>query len=65
MKITLNGEAREVAASDLAALLRELDYQPDAVATALNREFVPRAARADTAIAPGDAVEVLSPMKGG
>ncbi len=65
MKITLNGEAREIASCDLDALLLELDYRPEAVATALNREFVPRGARAQTAIVEGDAVEVVSPMKGG
>ena len=65
MKILLNGEPREIAARDLAALLTELDQRPEAVATALNREFVPRDARRDTAIADGDAIEILSPMKGG
>ncbi len=65
MKILLNGEPSETAARDLDALLAELEYQPEAVATALNREFVPRGARGRTTIAEGDAVEILSPMKGG
>lgn len=65
MKILLNGEPCEIASPDLDALLAELDYRPEAVATALNREFVPRGARGSTKIAEGDAVEILSPMKGG
>ncbi|WP_294644125.1 sulfur carrier protein ThiS [uncultured Aureimonas sp.] len=65
MKILLNGEPCEVAARDLDTLLAELDVRPDAVATALNREFVPRGARGSATIAEGDAVEILSPMKGG
>jgi sulfur carrier protein len=65
MKILLNGEPSETAARDLDALLAELDVRPEAVATALNREFVPRGARGSATIAEGDAVEVLSPMKGG
>lgn len=65
MKILLNGEPSETAARDLDALLAELEVQPEAVATALNREFVPRGARGSATIAEGDAVEILSPMKGG
>ncbi|KQQ91111.1 sulfur carrier protein ThiS [Aureimonas sp. Leaf324] len=65
MKILLNGEPSETAARDLDALLAELDVRPEAVATALNREFVPRGARGSATIAEGDAVEILSPMKGG
>lgn len=65
MRITLNGEAREIAAGDMETLLRELQHQPEAVATALNREFVPRGARRSAVIKEGDAVEILSPMKGG
>ncbi|WP_182084717.1 sulfur carrier protein ThiS [Aureimonas sp. ME7] len=65
MRIQLNGEPHETLASDLASLLRELSHAPDGVATALNREFVPRSERASTPLGEGDAVEVLTPMKGG
>ena len=65
MIIRLNGEPREVAAKTLAALVTELDLPGEAVATALNREFVPRGERPETAIVEGDAVEILSPMQGG
>lgn len=65
MKISVNGEAREVAAATLAALLDELDYGDATVATALNRDFV-RAVDRDAAILrDGDAVEIVSPRQGG
>lgn len=65
MRVTINGEARETAADTLAALVREAEFEPTVVATALNGEFVPRAARSDTALRDGDAVEVISPRQGG
>ena len=42
MKIVVNGETRDVRAPDLAALLAELDYPPELVATAVNETFRPR-----------------------
>lgn len=65
MNISVNGEAQHIAAATLDALLLELGYEGAIVATALNRDFVPREARADTPIAEGDAVEIIAPMKGG
>lgn len=65
MQIIVNGASRETAASDLAAVLTELGLGEAAVATALNGEFVPSAARAVTRLAEGDRLEVLAPMQGG
>ena len=65
MNISVNGEAQRVAAPTLEALLAELGYEGAIVATALNRDFVPREARAHTPIAEGDAIEIIAPMKGG
>ncbi len=65
MILHLNGERREVSAATLDALLAELGLAPEAVATAVNQEFVPRAERGDTRLSEGDAVELLSPMQGG
>lgn len=65
MILLINGERREVEAAQLEALLTELGLEPTAVATAVNREFVPRTERADIALTDGDAVELLSPMQGG
>jgi sulfur carrier protein len=65
MQIRVNGKAHEVAATNLAALLAELDYQDRLVATAVNQSFVRAIDRAATPLQPGDAVEILVPRQGG
>lgn len=65
MKLTINGENHEVAAATLAVLLAELDYEGGWLATALNGELVPARDRDGCALADGDRVEILAPMKGG
>jgi len=65
MKIILNGEPREVTASRLSDLMDELGFAGAKVATALNEDFVPAGARADTMLTEGDRLEVLAPMQGG
>lgn len=65
MEIQLNGEAHATAAATLAALVDELGHDGNVVATALNGEFTPRGNRAETALAPGDQVEIVAPMQGG
>ncbi|WP_297295035.1 sulfur carrier protein ThiS [uncultured Methylovirgula sp.] len=65
MQIRVNGKAHEVAATTLAALLAELDYQDKLVATAVNQTFIRVADRPSTPLSPGDAVEILVPRQGG
>ena len=65
MKLTINGEMREIEAATLADVLSALDLAEARVATALNGNFVPAAARSDTALSPGDSLEIVSPMQGG
>ena len=65
MRISFNGEAREVAGATLAAVLDELGFADAVVATAVNGEFVPAPSRSEARLAAGDAVEVLAPMQGG
>lgn len=65
MKITLNGAPREVMATRLSDLLEECGFGGAKVATAVNEDFVPVTARAETAIADGDRVEVVAPRQGG
>ena len=65
MLIRVNGEAREVAAVTLDALVDELDYGGATVATALNQSFVRAVDRERTRLAEGDAVEIVSPRQGG
>jgi sulfur carrier protein len=65
MRIEVNGEAREVTATTLAAALDELGWGTAKVATALNGDFVPASLRADQTLRDGDRLEVLAPMQGG
>ena len=64
--ITLNGEARELPAGQtLADLIALLDAPPQALATAVNGEFVAREARAGRELNDGDAVFTFQPITGG
>ena len=65
MRIEVNGKPVETAAATLGALLDELGYGEQKVATALNRQFVRAADRRQTALAPGDSIEVVMPRQGG
>ena len=65
MRLIVNGAEQEVAAETLAAALEALDYAGAVVATALNGEFVPARARAETRLCDGDRVEILAPRQGG
>ncbi|MCC5961295.1 MAG: sulfur carrier protein ThiS [Rhodobacteraceae bacterium] len=65
MKIEVNGDAQNVLARNVEDALRELGWQGARVATALNGEFLPKAARATTDLSDGDRLEVLAPMQGG
>ena len=65
MKIDVNGAPQEVRSATLSAVLAELGWGEARVATALNGEFVPKAARDTTPVTAGDRLEVLAPMQGG
>lgn len=65
MKIEVNGEQHEVTATHLGNALAELGWSEGRVATALNGSFVPATARDETALSPGDRIEVLTAMQGG
>ncbi|APZ50381.1 sulfur carrier protein ThiS [Salipiger abyssi] len=65
MRIELNGEPVETLAETLEALIDERGVEAEAVATAVGGSFVPRSARAATALQPGAKVEILAPMQGG
>ncbi|SFG72737.1 sulfur carrier protein [Palleronia marisminoris] len=65
MKIMINGTATEVQAETLGAVLDELGYGDAKVATAVNEDFVPASARGQTALSPGDRVEIVAPRQGG
>jgi len=54
-----------VTATRLSDLLEECGWGSAKVATAVNEEFVPAAARAGTVIVGDDRVEVVAPRQGG
>jgi sulfur carrier protein len=64
--ITVNGEARAIEqGTTLADLIAALGQAPQALATAVNGEFVPRDARAGVRLKDGDAVFTFQPITGG
>lgn len=66
LRITVNGEPRVVAEGEtLADLVAALGQPPQSLATAVNGEFVARAARAETPLRDGDAVFTFQPITGG
>ncbi|MGD9427177.1 sulfur carrier protein ThiS [Pantoea sp. NSTU24] len=65
MQVELNGRTIETAASTLAELMAEQQFDIRSVATALNGAFVPRSSYARQQLEAGCQVEVLSPMQGG
>lgn len=65
MKITLNGEARDLDGPSVTDALAQIGLGTARVATALNGHFLPAAARAATILKDGDALEVVAPMQGG
>jgi sulfur carrier protein len=65
MRVTVNGEPREILASRVDALLSELDYQGTHFAIALNNDVLPKSKWADTPLKPGDEIEIITPRQGG
>ncbi|WP_315781926.1 MULTISPECIES: sulfur carrier protein ThiS [unclassified Bradyrhizobium] len=65
MRVTVNGEARDIAATSVAALLSELDYEGTHFAIALNYDVVPRSRWAETQLKTGDEIEIITPRQGG
>ena len=66
ISITVNGQPREVpAGSSLADLVAQLADTPQALATAVNQEFVARDARAARLLQAGDQVFTFQPITGG
>ena len=65
MRVTVNGEQREVNASHVDALLAELDYEGSHFAIALNYDVVPKSRWSETALKAGDEIEIITPRQGG
>ena len=66
IQIRLNGKPHELdAPSSVADLVVALGLRPGMVAVELNEKVVTRDRRADTELAPGDQVEVVTMVGGG
>ncbi|MBV5257318.1 sulfur carrier protein ThiS [Synechococcus moorigangaii CMS01] len=66
MRVTLNGEARELPAGlSLSAMLTHLGLNPRKVAVERNLEIAPRSAYDEIAIADGDRLEIVQFVGGG
>ncbi len=68
MKITLNGESRELPVSSTVAdavLVMGVSDAARGIAVAVEGEVVPRAEWGDHPLAEGDAVEVVHAVQGG
>jgi sulfur carrier protein len=65
MRVTVNGEQREISASHVDALLSELEYEGTHFAIALNFDVLPKSKWAETALKSGDEIEIITPRQGG
>ena len=65
VSITVNGETRRTAASNVAALVRELELDPAKVAVERNGAIAPRSTLEQVALADGDVLEIVHFVGGG
>jgi sulfur carrier protein len=65
MRVTVNGEPREIASVSVDTLLGELEYQGTHFAIAVNYDVLPKSRWAETPIKPGDEIEIITPRQGG
>jgi len=65
MRVTVNGEQRDIAATRVDALLAELDYEGAHFAIAVNYDVVPKSRWSETPLKAGDEIEIITPRQGG
>lgn len=66
MRITVNGEQREtVDELSVAELVGQISDRGAGIAVALNSEVVPRGSWPETAVRPGDRIDVVTAVQGG
>ena len=65
MRVTVNGEPREISSVRVDALLNELEYEGTHFAIALNYDVLPKSRWAETPLQPGDEIEIITPRQGG
>jgi sulfur carrier protein len=65
MRVTVNGEPREISSVSVDALLSELEYEGTHFAIAVNFDVLPRSRWAETQLKSGDEIEIITPRQGG
>src|SRR3954451_19928012 len=65
MRVTVNGEQREITSASVDALLSELDYEGTHFAIAVNYDVLPKSRWAETVLKSGDEIEIITPRQGG
>ncbi len=65
LKLTINGEKREVDARTVLDLLRAMKLDNQAVAVELNRQVIPKKAHDQTELKDGDTIELVTLVGGG
>ena len=65
MRVTVNGEEREITSARVDALLTELDYEGTHFAIAVNFDVLPKSRWAETPLKAGDEIEIITPRQGG
>ncbi len=65
VRLTINGEPREITAVTVARLVGELGLDPRKVAVERNLEIVPKSQFEATALSEGDRIEIVHFIGGG
>ena len=65
MRVTVNGEQREIASRSVEALLGELEYEGTHFAIAVNYDVLPKSRWSQTQLQAGDEIEIITPRQGG
>jgi thiamine biosynthesis protein ThiS len=65
VRLTINGEAREISAATVARLVGELGLDPRKVAVERNLEIVPKSKFEATVLSEGDRIEIVHFIGGG
>ena len=63
--VKVNGEPKEIAGKTIAEYLATTNYDMKRIAIELNGDIVPKATYADTVLASGDSIEIVSFVGGG
>lgn len=65
MELIVNGETKRAKAASVRALLKELEYEGNFFAVAVNQSVVPRRSWDEPVLRDGDKIEIVSPRQGG